>query len=99
MMARYHVTETLYLGHLIVQVTLTNQQGGPWALETQNSFQSCGFVGQKDFFLHEKGHRSDDPTSVKGMMKHSLIGVFHCCINDDPPTSKKLQQTQIQTCM
>lgn len=38
---------------------------------------------------HEKRHRSYDPTRMVGMMKLSLPGVFHCSVDDDPPTSEE----------
>lgn len=49
--------------------------------------------------LHEKGHCSDDSTSVVGMMKLSLIRMFHCGVNYDPPASEELQQGPARTCV
>lgn len=53
---------------------------------------------KKYSFLHEKGQRSYDSTGVKGVMKLCLVGIFHCCIDDDPPPSEKLHQSQARTC-
>lgn len=49
-------------------------------------------------FLHEKGQCSYDSTRVKGVMKVCLVGIFHCCIDDDPPPGEKLHQSQVPTC-
>lgn len=32
-------------------------------------------------------------------MKISLIGIFHCCVNYDPPTGEELHRGQVQTCV
>lgn len=44
-------------------------------------------------FLHEKGQCSYDSTRVKGVMKLFLLGIYHCCIDDDPPPGEKLHQS------
>lgn len=44
-------------------------------------------------FLHEKGQCSYDSTRVKGVMKLFLLGIDHCCIDDDPPPGEKLHQS------
>lgn len=53
---------------------------------------------KKCSFLHEKGQCSYDSTRVKGVMKVCLVGVFHCCVDDDPPPGEKLHQSQARTC-
>lgn len=49
--------------------------------------------------LHEKGHCRDDSAGVIGVMEISLIGIFHCCVNDDPPTGEELHRGQVETCV
>lgn len=44
-------------------------------------------------FLHEKGQCSYDSTRVKSVMKLFLLGIYHCCIDDDPPPGEKLHQS------
>lgn len=49
-------------------------------------------------FLHEKGQSRDDSTCVIGVMEVRLFGVFHGCIDYDPPPGEKLHRSQAPTC-
>lgn len=59
--------------------------------------QLMWLVKKPPSYLHEKGYCSDNSTSVIGMVKLPLIGIFHSGIDDNPPTSEELQQYSAST--
>lgn len=90
-----HLTPT-FLNHHVTETLHTHTQC--WNITSMRNELRKALCLEKSV-LHEKGHCSDDSTSVVGMMELSLIRMFHCGVNYDPPTSEELQQGPVPTCM